>query len=79
MLKGERSRDFVLSQQQERLYLEAASQPLRDVAILLLETGLRLSEALALKWTDIELDALNGKKLRYLFVREGNRRMRDVM
>jgi len=71
MLKGERSRDFVLSHQQERLYLEAASQPLRDVAILLLETGLRLGEALALKWTDIELDALNGKKLGYLFVREG--------
>jgi len=51
--------------------LEAAPQPLRDVAILLLETGLRLGEALALKWTDIELDAANGKKLGYLFVREG--------
>jgi integrase len=32
---------------------------------------LRLGEALALKWTDIELDAANGKKLGYLFVREG--------
>lgn len=40
-------------------------------AVLLLETGLRLGEALALKWTDIELDAANGKKLGYLFVREG--------
>jgi integrase len=39
------------------------------VAILLLGTGLRLGEAL--KWTDIELDAANGKKLGYLFVREG--------
>lgn len=71
MLKGERSRDFVLSHQQEKIYLAAAPQPLRDVAILLLETGLRLGEALALKWTDIELDAANGKKLGYLFVREG--------
>jgi integrase len=71
MLKGERSRDFVLSHHQEKTYLEAASQPLKDVAILLLETGLRLGEALALKWTDIELDAANGKKLGYLFVREG--------
>ena len=34
------------------------------------ETGLRLGEALALKWSDIELDAANGKKLGYLFVRE---------
>jgi integrase len=71
MLKGERSRDFVFSHQQEKTYLEAAPQPLKDVAILLLETGLRLGEALALKWTDIELDAANGKKLGYLFVRQG--------
>jgi integrase len=71
MLKGERTRDFVLNHQQEKTYLEAAPQPLKDVAILLLETGLRLGEALALKWTDIELDPANGKKLGYLFVREG--------
>jgi integrase len=71
MLKGEKSREFVLSHQQERIYLETAPQPLKDVAILLLETGLRLGEALVLKWTDIELDAANGKKLGYLFVREG--------
>ena len=71
MLKGERSRDFVLSHQQEKGYLAAAPQPLRDVATLLLETGLRLGEALELKWTDIELDAANGKKLGYLFIRAG--------
>jgi integrase len=70
-LNGERSRDFVLSHKQENVYLGVAPQPLRDVAALLLETGLRLGEALALKWTDIELDAANGKKLGYLFVREG--------
>lgn len=71
LLRGERSRDFVLSHQQEELYLKAAPQPLQDVALLLLETGLRLGEALSLKWIDIELDAANGKKLGYLFVREG--------
>ena len=71
MLKGERSRDFVLSHQQEKIYLAAAPQLLRDVATLLFETGLRLGEALALKWIDIELDAANGKGLGYLFVREG--------
>ena len=38
-----------------------APQPLRDVAIVLLETGLQLGEALPLKWTDIELDAVNEK------------------
>jgi hypothetical protein len=30
---------------------------------VLLETGLQLGEALPLKWTDIELDAANEKKL----------------
>jgi integrase len=70
-LKGERSRDFVFTPSQEKTYLAVAPQPLRDVAILLIESGLRVGEALALKWTDIELDAANGKKLGYLFVREG--------
>lgn len=71
MLKGERRRDFVFTRQQEKVYLGAARQPLRDVAVLLVETGLRVGEALVLKWTDIELDAANGKKLGYLYVREG--------
>lgn len=71
MLKGERRRDFVFTRQQEKVYLAAAPQPLRDVALLLVETGLRLGEALPLKWTDIELDAANGKRLGYLFVRDG--------
>lgn len=63
LILGASSRDFVLSHSQEKVYLECAPQPLRDVAILLLETGLQLGEALALKSTDIELDAANGKKL----------------
>jgi integrase len=70
-LKGDQSRDFVLTHQQDMVYLGAAPQPLLDVAALLLETGLRLGEELALKWIDIELDAANGKKLGYHFVREG--------
>ena len=47
MIKGERSRDFVFTHQQEKMYLETAPQLLKDVAVLLLETGLRLGEALA--------------------------------
>lgn len=55
MLEGERSRDLVLSHKMEKVYLAAAPQPLRDAAALLLETGLRLGEALALKWTTLSL------------------------
>lgn len=75
MLKGERNRDFVFSHQQEKSYLEAAPQPLKDVAILLLETGLLLGEALALKWSDIELDAANGRSSGTSLSGKGSRRM----
>jgi integrase len=44
MLPGERVRSFVLKPEQERLYLEMAPQPLRDLAVLILDTGLRRGE-----------------------------------
>jgi integrase len=51
LLRGERNREFALSHWQESTYLEAAPQPLKDVAILILETGVRPGEAVHLKWT----------------------------
>jgi len=45
LLPGERNREFVLSHAQEQIYLVATSQPLREFAILDLDTGLRVSEA----------------------------------
>ena len=42
MLPGERSREFVLGSDEEAEYLEAAPQPLRDAAVLILDTGLRV-------------------------------------
>jgi len=71
MLKGERSREFVLNHQQEGLYLAAAPQPLRDVALLILDTGLRVGEALGLEWRDIQLEPAHGGRFGYLRVREG--------
>ena len=56
MLPGERNRDFVLSHEQEQLYLEAAPQLLKDVAMMILDTGLRVGEAMALKRSDIHID-----------------------
>jgi len=71
MLKGERCREFVLSHRQEALYLSESPQPLRDVAILILDTGLRVGEALALEWRDIHLEPALGGRFGYLQVREG--------
>ena len=71
LLPGERIREFVLSSQQEELYLGVVPQPLHDVSILLLDTGLRIGEALALEWRDVHLELVGAARLGYLFVRDG--------
>jgi integrase len=71
MLPGERNREFVLSHQLERVYLERAPQPLRDVGLLILDTGLRIGEALELEWQMVHLNPANGARFGYLQVRSG--------
>jgi integrase len=71
LLQGERTRDFVLSREQEPVYLMAAPQPLKDLALLMLDTGLRDGEALALKWPDIHVNPATEAKFGYLQVQKG--------
>lgn len=71
LLAGERIRDFVLSRKQEEIYLTDCPQPLQDLAVLMLETGLRIGEALHLGWADITLAPVNGARFGFLRVREG--------
>ena len=71
LLNGERTRDFVLSRKQEQMYLAACPQPLHDIAVLMLETGLRIGEALNLEWTDVILEPIKGSRFGFLRVREG--------
>src|SRR5215471_504876 len=71
LLDGERTRDFVLGQRAERGYLENSPQPLRDIALLILETGLRIDEALHLRWEHVRFDALPGARFGYLRIIEG--------
>jgi integrase len=71
LLSGERVRDFVLSRKQEEVYLAACPQPLQDIAVLMLESGLRIGEALHLEWPDITLMPVNGAQFGFLRVREG--------
>ncbi|MFN0164990.1 MAG: tyrosine-type recombinase/integrase [Bryobacteraceae bacterium] len=73
LLPGERTRDFVLSPADELRYLGACPQPLQDIAVLILETGLRLGETLALTWQDIELHRA-GERFGVLHVRSGKSR-----
>jgi integrase len=71
LLPGEHNREFVLSHTLEPTYLSAAPQPLRDLALLILDTGLRVGEALALEWHDIHLEPASGARCGYLRIREG--------
>jgi integrase len=71
LLPGERNREFVLTHAQERNYLEFAPQPLRDAAILMLDTGLRVGEVLALEWHHVHLDPVGSARIGYIHVRSG--------
>jgi integrase len=71
LLRGERNREFVLSHAQERLYLEMAPQPLRDFAMLDLDTGLRVGEALALEWADIHLEPVGTARFGFIHIPKG--------
>ena len=52
MLTGERHRERVLMNQEEKRYLEAAAPLLHDVAVILLDCGLRPEEAFRLRWAE---------------------------
>ena len=71
MLKGERHREFVLSHHQELIYLENCPQPLRDVSLLILDTGMRLGEACKLQWSDVHLEPAINAKFGYIRVARG--------
>ena len=71
LLQGEKERDFVLSAEGERIYMEFAPQPLKDVASLMLACGLRVGEVVGLAWSGIYLEPVNGAKFGYLHVSDG--------
>jgi integrase len=66
-----RERTFVLSQAHERNYLEFAPQPLHDLALLMLDTGLRVSEPRAAEWANVHLQPASGAKYGYIHIAKG--------
>ena len=57
LAKGERQRERILTDAEIAAYLPACGQPWRDMATILLGTGLRPGEVYALRWEDVTLEA----------------------
>jgi integrase len=71
LLRGEHARESIMTPTQEKVYFAACPSPLGDVALLLLDTGLRLCEALSLEWAQVKLEPAQGAKFGYLTVSSG--------
>lgn len=73
LLAGEKPRTFTVGPELEAAYLAAAPQPLRDVATLCLDAGLRLGECLALDADCATLEPAPGAPHGCLHVRRSKR------
>jgi integrase len=60
LAKGENQRQRVLSEQEAMAYLKACPQPWRDVATLMLGSGICPGEAFSLRWEHVTLNGHGG-------------------
>jgi integrase len=74
MLKGERQREFVLNHKDEPVYIETCPQPLQDVAVLILDTGMRPGEACGLQWSNVHLEPAINARFGYVHIAGGKSR-----
>jgi integrase len=72
LLRGEVQREFVLSHEFEPIYLCALGAELYDIAVLLIDTGLRMKECLTLEWQAVHIEPIGAAAYGYLVVRSAN-------
>jgi integrase len=66
-LSGQTIRERVLSHEEEAAYLDAAAQPLRDVATVMLDTGMRPEEVFRIAWEHVHFEPAGaGARFGYL-------------
>ncbi len=78
LLREEKNRESILPHDLESTCLAARPQPLSNVATLLLDTGLRLGEALSLHWAQVKLEPARGAKFGYLTIFSGEAKSRKA-
>ncbi len=66
-LPGEVIRERVLTHQEEEAYLRVASEPLRTVALVLLDTGMRPEEVFRMDWENIHFEPAPNSRCGYIF------------
>jgi integrase len=66
-LPGERQRDRILNHGEEGSYLAIAKQPLRDVATIILDAGMRPEEVFRLRWENVHLKPAGKALYGYIF------------
>jgi integrase len=69
MLSGENAREFVLGRYQQKEYLDACPEFLRNWAEFALETGMRRKELRSLQWPDVFFDPAGNGRRGYIQVR----------
>ena len=71
LLRGEKNREFILPHSMEAVYFEALPSPLCDVAVVLIDTGLRLGELISLDWRQVKIEPAKGARFGYVTVLSG--------
>jgi integrase len=69
LLDNENQREFVLSRDQQREYLDVCPEFIRQWAGFALETGMRRKELRSLKWSDVHFDPVGKARCGYVHVR----------
>ena len=67
LLRGEKAREFVLSPEDEQRYFDALPATMRPLCPFLVDTGLRVGEAITLQWPQVNLREQPG----YVTIRAG--------
>jgi integrase len=71
ILPNERQREFIISEHMLGKFTKMSSASLARLLPFLIDTGLRISEALALTWDTVSLEPKEGAELGWVYVAKG--------